>query len=716
MADIKTVQRVPSPEPQAFIDTSPGPEQNADVFPFSLQRLMQFADTQGDISHLLGEGELTELGVKVVREWRIDDGSRAEWKRRAEKSLRIAAQESSDNDDERQPIWENAANVHYPVLTVASQQFAARATPELIKGDKVVGVKVFQPPPLQPGPLEAARAAIPQPSPQQAPQVQQAVQQAQNAANQQSAMDRAKMARGQRVAHYLNYLIFYQMPDWEGETDQLLHELPVVGSAFKKIYMGTTGLCSDYLSALRFTVHNDTKSLWNCPRMTQDFDIYPYEIKEKQALGLYREIDLPTKSLDPEAPRKFLEQLRLDDLDGDDISEPYIVTVDEETQQVLRVEPAYNADDVITDGTKVLRIERWLPFSEFAFLPDPKGRFYKLGFGSLLEPITDSLDTLLNQLLDAGTAQIAGGGFISAGVRLQGSGTGGVLYFQPGEFPVVNVPAGTLQDSIWERTVPQPSAVGFQLFELLLAAAKDIAAVKDVITGEAPSTAPVGTTLALQNQALQVFSSIYKRIYRGFRDEFRLMFRAVKRWPNDEMRKKYRELTNGDLDQDFSGDGTDIQPVADPSVVTKMQKLARIQTLMQLAETPIGQAAGMTQPQAAQEIMRDALDDLDYDRPDRYLAQVAPNPVDIAKAQDMSAAAQLKQADAQAKIAKLPSEIRKEQAETTRTHMESVQKLGEIGAHAHEMRKEEDRIAQTGSVADLEAVQPPEPQGQSPNA
>jgi len=275
------------------------------------------------------------------------------------------------------------------------------------------------------------------------------------------------------------------------------------------------------------------------------------------------------------------------------------------------------------------------------------------------------------------------------------------------------VPAGTLQDSIWERTVPNPSPVAFQLFELLLAAAKDIAAVKDVITGEAPSTAPVGTTLALQNQALQVFSSIYKRIYRGFRDEFRLMFRAVKRWATDDMRKKYQELTGGDLDQDFSGDGTDIQPVADPSVVTKMQKLARIQTLMQLAETPIGQAAGMTQPSAAQEIMRDALDDLDYDRPDRYLAPVQPNPVDIAKAQDMQAAAQLKSADAQAKIAKLPSEIRKEQAETTRTHVESVQKLGEIGAHSHEMRKEADRIAQTGSVADLEAVQPPEPPQQA---
>ena len=69
--------------------------------------------------------------------------------------------------------------------------------------------------------------------------------------------------------------------------------------------------------------------------------------------------------------------------------------------------------------------------------------------------------------------------------------------------------------AIWELTVPHPSEVSFKLLEFLLAAAKDIASVKDVDTGNTPTTAPVGTTLAVQAQALQVFSAIYKRIYRG---------------------------------------------------------------------------------------------------------------------------------------------------------------------------------------------------------
>src|SRR5215472_1977812 len=99
MAEITTVQRVPVPESQAFIDTTAPEGQSAEVILFALQRLMQFADAQGqDISSMLSDGELTELGVKVCREFDIDEGSRKEWKQRAEKSLRIAAQEHAGDD------------------------------------------------------------------------------------------------------------------------------------------------------------------------------------------------------------------------------------------------------------------------------------------------------------------------------------------------------------------------------------------------------------------------------------------------------------------------------------------------------------------------------------------------------------------------------------------------------------------------------------------
>src|SRR5215469_16317646 len=138
MAEITTVQRVPSPEPSAWITTGePDRNEAPDAAVSSLTKLMMFADQNGDISDLLEPSQLTELGVKAVREWTLDDGSRAGWKEDAERYLRYAAQERND-DEEREPIWEEGANIHFPILITASQQFAARAYPELVKGDKVV--------------------------------------------------------------------------------------------------------------------------------------------------------------------------------------------------------------------------------------------------------------------------------------------------------------------------------------------------------------------------------------------------------------------------------------------------------------------------------------------------------------------------------------------------------------------------------------------------
>lgn len=712
---MKTVQAVPVPEPQAHIDTSmqgapandslaDGDDQDRATAEARLIMLHRFAEAKGDISDILDSGQVTNLGVKAVREWSMDQGTRQHWLEVAEKSLNLAAQESED--DEREPIWEGAANINYPILSTASGQFLARAGPELIKGDKVVGVKIFSPPAQKPSPIEAAKEG-PQPqNEQEAQMAMQAIQAATQKASEANLRVQLANARGERIKHYLDWLIFYRMPDWEGDSDLLLLQASIVGTGFKKVYMSQAGLRSDFVSATCLTVHNDTQSIFSCPRITQEFNVYPYEIEDRRRAGIYRNVDLPNVGEDPEAPRKFIEQHRLDDLDGDGLAEPYIVTVDVDTKTAMRIEPAYTADDIYIDQAtnRVLRIERWLPFPAFTFLPDPRGGFYGIGLGRLLESITDSVDASMNQLIDAGTAEIAGGGFIGSGVRLQGSGQGGSIFFRPGEYQTVSTQGPDLRNAVWERTVPHPSAVTMSLLEMLLAAAKDIASIKDVITGEAPSTAPVGTTLALQNQALQVFSSIYKRICRGFKDEFKLMYLCLKRWATDKDRKEYNELTGGDFDADFSGDGTDIQPVADPTVVTKMQKVSRMQTLLQLAESPIGMAAGMTQPGPAQALVLDAMDTLDIDRPERFVAPVQPNPELIAGAKEKEASAQLKTAQAQETAAKIPghiSDAEKTQTEATLNRAKTVKEIGETAHVTHDAHVKADGIAESKSLQPL---------------
>ena len=699
--------------------------------------LRRLAEHKGDLIDILDPGEAARMGIAAEREWRLDQGTNESWRETTERGLFLASQEREDDDAEAGNFgpWEGASDVHYPILTTAALQFQARAYPELVKGDKAVGVKTFDPPPSQPSAAQlgkaqmapiaqAAQQAAPQP-PQGAPApqmngaappppqlqqaaqgVQQQVQQGQQVETEEDLAAKARQSRANRVGHFMNWIIFYEMDDWEGETDLLLLEMPISGVGFKKVFMRPDGLQSDYVSALRLTVNNDTKSMQRCPRITQDFDIYPNEIASGQRAGRYQTIELGALGEDPEEPRLWIEQHRVEDLDGDGLPEPYIVTVDVETKQTMRIEAAFTAEDITINEIeeRALRIERWQPFPAFRFLPDPRGHFYGLGLARLLESVTDSVDTAINQLIDAGNAEIAGGGFIGSGVRLQGPGQGGSVWFRPGEYQTVSTPGPNLQEAIWERTVPHPSNVTMQMLELLLAAAKDISSVKDVITGDAPSTAPVGTTMALQNQALQVFSSIYKRIYRGFRDEYRLMYHCLKRYGEAVYAVKYKELTGGDFTADFAGDGTDIQPVADPSVVTKMQKISKMQTLMQLAESPVGMAAEIEQPGPAQALIEDALDVLDVDRPERFLAPVPPNPELLAKVQELSARAEERPGPAHGR------QIHPRQRHgRPRSGRDGGPHQGKVGLQTHAIHQEADRVAKQGLQP------PPDPEGNAGN-
>ena len=578
---------------------------------------------------VLTDGDLAKLGADVVQDWERDDGSRDKWKKTVKKAFDRAAQEEPENA--KTFPWDGCANVDYPMLTVASQQFAARVMPAIVKGDKIVGSKVRG---------EAPKPPKPPPGDQNDPNVQAMMQQVVGMYAQRLEQWEAKEARGERVATYLNDKLFYGMDAWEDETDTLLSQLSIAGTVFKKVYYGPDGTCSDYVNPLRLTVAMDTKTFKRCPRITHDYDLYPYEVESKMRSGEFRTISIPTVDDDVQKPRLILEQHRLHDLDGDGIEEPWIVTVDRETQEVLRIDPAFAPEDIeFGDGGEILRIKRWVPFVKYAFLRDPKGRFYEIGFGQLLEPLTDVINATINQLLDAGTAENAGGGFIAAGLRIQGAGQGSTVRWKPGEYKVVNAPGGELRNAIFERTIPHPSAVLFTLLELLLGAAKEISSVKDVITGDAPATAPVGTTLALIEQGLAVFNSIYKRIYRAEKEEFRLIAECEKRW-NPNAQEEYVELLDNpeaDFMADFDEAGLDIIPVSDPAVVTKMQAMARSQFLLGLL-----QAGLPLDPVETTKRILEAADVPDYEK----LLPKAPqaNPMDEAKVAETVANTALKEA------------------------------------------------------------------------
>lgn len=582
--------------------------------------IVKLAAHDGDLTQFFDATELTQLGSDVVLDYERDCAGRKDWADKVEAALKSAAQEEK-RADKNYP-FDRASDVQYPILTQASIEFNARAYAAICKGDETVQVKVIGSDRGRPQVQQTPQGIIPvmqtdpetgEPimGPDGKPQVMWAVPPG------------AKTKRAQRVRDYLNILLNYRMVGWEADTDALLLQLPIVGCGFRKVWWGARKSlpCARYVPALKLVVPMDAVDLETAPRITEEMpDVFPYQIRQRMASGEYRQVDLGNTSDDTEAARCLLEQHRLIDLDQDGYEEPYVVTVDKETREVLRIIASFQPDDIEMGPNGVVNIDRTPFYVKYDFFPHPEGKFYGIGFGHLLAELSEVINTSINQMIDAGHAQIAGGGFIAAGVRLQGNGQSNTLRWRPTEYKFVNVSGATLQQSIYERTFPNASPIMFQILELMLGAAKDVAALKDVLSGDASNMGQVGTTMALIEQGLQVFTAIYKRIFRAEKEEFGMIFGLVGRYGGEKAANDYMNVLDdpeADFQADFNAEDMDIRPVSDPAAVTRIQKVSKAQFLLE---------TGKGNPVVDQrDLMRRVYEAIDVEDIDKLLPPPDPN-------------------------------------------------------------------------------------------
>jgi chaperonin GroES len=650
-----------------------------------IDKLMKLAGEVGDFSGAMELEGLAKLGQKVVEDYERDLKDRKDWAEIAEDALNLAAQEIEGKEVKSYP-WKDCSNIRFPLLTTAALQFNARSYPAVVKGDEAVLCKVVGQDNGRPqlGPDGQPMAQLPDGRVVPAAMAMQLPPEAQQALQPMWQIPPgAKTKRAERVSEYMNTVLFYRMEDWEADTDTLLIQLPVVGCVFRKVWYDPDSRQQKMamVPALRIVVPQGARSCDTTPRLTEEIpDVYPHEINERMRSGYYRDI-LLTEEADEDNARLLLEQHRMIDLDDDGLEEPYIVTVDKATARVLRIEANFGPDSVTlgSDG-RVLKIRRGKFYVKYDFFPHPKGKFYGLGLGHLLSQLGDVIDTAINQLMDAGSAQTAGGGFIASGVRLQARGGGSTVRFEPGEYKTVDVPGSVLRDAIVERTLPQVSPVTFQVLDLIMGAARDIAGVKDVITGEASNNGQVGTTLALIEQGLQVYNAVYKRVFRAGKEEFTLLFENLGKHGGEEAARDYIEVLDdpaANFEEDFNAKDFDIRPVSDPSSVTRMQKMARGQFLLGTIEAAV--AAGGN----GQEIMRRVYEAADVDDIDKIFPPPQPqqpDPMAIARAEKDMSAAELNKAKAAQIGSEIPANEAKTAAEVEATKLETMK--GAIGLGA----------------------------------
>jgi chaperonin GroES len=625
----------------------------------TLAKLLTY-ESAPNIAELLDQVQLDKIGYDVERNYKIDETSRDEWKTAADKAMKVALQV-------RQPKnypFQGASNVKYPLVTVAALQFGARAYPAIVDGNRIVK-----------GQVVGDDEGIPDKDENDQPRIDPA-----NGEPIWLTKPGFKRDKAERVSRHMSYQLLNEMPEWEEDTDILLHHLPIVGCAFRKVWrseeLGRNK--AEMVAAVDLVVNQKARSLDEAPRVTHILPIYPQAIEHKKRVGTYLDIELPAPistdgvdGSDEDAPHTFLEQHCYLDLDEDGYREPYIVTVHKDSCKVVRIVANFDITEVKDDGKRIVMIPKEQYFVKYSFLPDPKGGFYSIGFGALLESLSETIDTTINQLLDAGHLQNAGGGFISSGVRLKKN----TVQVSPGKYEVVQA-SGDIRGQIYSHQFPGPSPVLFQLLGMMVEAARDITATKDILTGDTGGKVQTATTtLAMIEQGLKVFTAIYKRVYRALKDEFKLLFILNAKYTDEKAYYTFNDKQEVVQKQDYDIASMDVCPVADPSMVTDMQRQAKTQVLLQITENPV-----LGPLQNGREVLSRVYDTARIEDSDKLLVPEQKGP---------SPAEQLQVAAATSEIENTAADTAKKTAETEKTQLETLLLPAEKMAEAHQQDMDE---------------------------
>jgi len=512
-----------------------------------------------NLAEILDEGYLGSLSNELMEKVENDKSSREDWEQAYTKGLDLLGFKY----EERSRPFRGAASVHHPVLAQAVTQFQAMAYVELLPSDGPVRTQVV------------------------------------------GAVNEQLQQAAERVKEYMNYEITHVMEDYNPEMDQLLFQLPLSGSAFKKVYFdeNQNRAASKFIPAEDVIVPYGASDLDSCDRIAQVVKMSMNDLRKKQVSGFYR--DIPLQPYDGDDVSDVQE--KMDRIEGtnptdyhmDDMAEllevhvdldlegfedinprngepsgiklPYVVTVDKGSNKVLSIYRNYNEGDPLKRKNDY--------FVHYKFLPGLG--FYGFGLIHMIGGLTRTATSALRQLLDAGTLANLPAGFKSRGFRIRDEAEP----LQPGEFRDVDAPNGVIREALMPLPYKGPDAVLMQLLGFCVDAAKQFATVADMQLSEIGSSqTPVGTTMALMERGTKVMSAVHKRLHYAQKKEFELLAKIFKMalppvYPFN-VQGGPRQIKAIDFD-----DNIDILPVSDPNIFSMSQRVTLAQNQLQLAQS-----------------------------------------------------------------------------------------------------------------------------------
>ena len=512
----------------------------------------------GNLAEVVDEAELGRISSDLVGSIEDDLAAREDWEDTYKRGLEFLGMKT----EERSEPFEGSSGVIHPLLAESVTQFQAQAYRELLPATGPVRTSVV------------------------------------------GAQNEMLVKQSERVKDYMNYMITYEMEEYDPELDQMLFYLPVIGSTFKKVYFDPLKgrAVSKFIHAEDMIVPYGATDLMSSPRITHRITMDSNEVRKLQLTGFYRDIELPGESESDTAAMGEVEE-SIDDIQGVHPSGPSEELTLYEVHTSLDIEGfedmGANGEPtglrlpyiitIVADSGDVLSVRRNYPemdpmkrakqyFVHYKFLPGLG--FYGLGLTHMIGGLAQASTSILRQLIDAGTLSNLPAGFKARGARIRDEDNP----LQPGEFRDIDVVGGTLQGSLMPLPFKEPSGTLYNLLGTLVDAGRRFASMADMKVGEMSGETPVGTTMAIMERGTKVMSAIHKRLHYSQKIEFKLLSRifaeTIQAYPYPADMQMGPEVFVQDFDQRI-----DVLPSSDPNIFSMSQRIALAQTELQLVQS-----------------------------------------------------------------------------------------------------------------------------------
>lgn len=398
-----------------------------------------------------------------------------------------------------------------------------------------------------------------------------------------------RMAAAERVKDDMNWRLTEEMPEYRVEHERVLWNLPIAGSAFKKVYNDASRgrQVAMFVPADDVVVNYGAADLHDAERVTHVMHRSKNWIERMIANGVYVDEDIGEPFNERDDTREAKDKLTGEDGSNSSMYDlleilvdltieneeeeqayawPYVVTINRSTNRLMSIRRNWKEGD-----DKYIKLQHFVHYTYITGFG-----FYGFGLIHLVGGHAKSGTSLLRQLIDAGTLSNLPGGFKTRGMRIKDDQSP----HRPGEFKDADVPSGVLKDNIMTLPYKEPSATLFNLLQSVVEDGRKAANISDASFSDANQNAPVGTTLALIERQLKTLSAVQSRVHASMRIEFKLIKELVKN--NGERAYPY-EADPDKMTKDADYDLADIIPVSDPNATTMGVRIAQFQAAFDLA-------------------------------------------------------------------------------------------------------------------------------------